>query len=205
MDPRSAPGGPRSGPRGPKTAPRAARSAPRAAQEAQKRSKKGHHLRLGSRGGLRRPPGAILVRFWSLPGTILELFFKAFRSKLGRKARRETGGKRAKRSQLSGAGRAAAEHPPPGEKPIANARNAPSSKRPAQAAQRPSKGIERSTPLAILMLALLSPRLLCCSSCPCALVSLAVLASLLVFCAACNACGSRVERASRSMLARFYF
>ena len=85
----------------------------------------------------------------------------------------------------------------------ASARNAPSSKRPAQAAQRPSKGIERSTPLAILMLALLSPRLLCCSSWPCALVSLVVLASLLVFCVVCNACGSRVERASRSMIARF--
>ena len=86
----------------------------------------------------------------------------------------------------------------------ANAPNAPSSKRPAQAAQRPSKGIQRSTLLAICILALLSPRRLCCSSWPRALVSLVVLASLLVFCVACNACGSRVERASRSMIARFH-
>ena len=178
MEARSPPGGPRSGPRGAKTTPRGAKRTPRAPQEPPKRRKKGANKvtifcgALGVASG--RPPGAILARFWSLPGTILEPFSKLF--------------------EASWAGK-------PGEKLEANARNAPSS--PAQAAQRPSKGIERSTPLAILMLALLSPRLLCCSSWPRALVSLVVLAFLLVCCVACNACGSRVERASRSMIARF--
>ena len=79
MDPRSAPGALRSGPRGAKTAPRGAKSTPRAPQEPperrKKRSKKGHHLRLGSRGGLREasgsPPGASGERFWSYLGSIL--------------------------------------------------------------------------------------------------------------------------------------
>ena len=77
---------------------------------------------------------------------------------------------------------------------------------PGERAQRASKGCTRPTTLAILMLALLSPRWLGCASWCFALVLLAVVcASLLVFSVACDACGSRFSRASRSSLARFLF
>ena len=81
MPPRSAPGAPRSGPRGAKTAPGAARSAPREPQEPPKRrkkNKKGDHFRLRSPGGPGSHLGAILERFWSLRGGILEPFSKDF-------------------------------------------------------------------------------------------------------------------------------
>ena len=75
---------------------------------------------------------------------------------------------------------------------------------PGERAQRASKGCTRPTTLAILMLALLSPRWLGCASWCFALVLLAVVcASLLVFSVACDACGSRFSRASRSSLVRF--
>ena len=77
---------------------------------------------------------------------------------------------------------------------------------PGERAQRASKGCTRPTTLAILMLALLSPRWLGCASWCFALVLLAVVcASLLVFSVACDACGSRFSRASRSSIARFHF
>ena len=75
---------------------------------------------------------------------------------------------------------------------------------PGERAQRASKGFTRSPTLAILMLALLSPRLLCCPSWSFALDLLAVLAALLVLSVACKACGSLVSRASRSMIAMFF-
>ena len=178
--PQERPGRPQERPKrrqdGPKRRQEHPKSSPRAAQEAKKRSKKGHHLRLGSRGGLREASGSHFGSILEAPGSILEPFSKLF--------------------EASWAGK-------PGEKPEANARNASSSERPAQAAQRSSKGIKRSTPLAILMLALLSPRLLCCSSWSFSLFILAVFAALLAFSVAGNACGSRFERASRSMIARF--
>ena len=69
MSLRSGPGGARSDPRGPKTAPRDTKSAPRGAQEPPKRrnkkTKKYHYVRLGSRGASGRPPGAILEGFWA--------------------------------------------------------------------------------------------------------------------------------------------
>ena len=75
---------------------------------------------------------------------------------------------------------------------------------PGERAQRASKGCTRPTTLAILMLAMLSPRWLGCASWCFALVLLAVVcASLLVFSVACDACGSRFSRASRSSLVRF--
>ena len=78
MPPRSAPGAPRSGPRGAKTAPGAARSAPGEPQEPPKRRKKETKkvttFVCALRGGL----GAILERFWSLRGGILEPFSKDF-------------------------------------------------------------------------------------------------------------------------------
>ena len=77
---------------------------------------------------------------------------------------------------------------------------------PGERAQRASKGCTRPTTLAILMLALLSPRWLGCASWCFALVLLAVVcASLLMFSVACDACGSRFSRASRSSLVRFRF
>ena len=76
---------------------------------------------------------------------------------------------------------------------------------PGSRAQRASKGLPRSTTLAILMLALLSPRWLGCASWCFALVLLAIVcASLLVFSVACDACGSRFSRASRSSIARLW-
>ena len=75
---------------------------------------------------------------------------------------------------------------------------------PGERAQRASKGCTRPTTLAILMLAMLSPRWLGCASWCFALVLLAIVcASLLVFSVACDACGSRFSRASRSSIARF--
>ena len=75
---------------------------------------------------------------------------------------------------------------------------------PGERAQRASKGCTRPTTLAILMLAMLSPRWLRCASWCFALVLLAIVcASLLVFSVACDACGSRFSRASRSSIARF--
>ena len=77
---------------------------------------------------------------------------------------------------------------------------------PGERAQRASKGCTRPTTLAILMLALLSPRWLRCASWCFALVLLAIVcASLLVFSVACDACGSRFSRASRSSLVRFFW
>ena len=77
---------------------------------------------------------------------------------------------------------------------------------PGERAQRASKGCTRPTTLAILMLAMLSPRWLRCASWCFALVLLAIVcASLLVFSVACDACGSRFSRASRSSLVRFPF
>ena len=81
MPPRSAPGAPRSGPRGAKTAPGAARSAPGEPQEPPKRRKKGTKKVTTFVCALRGPGshlGAILERFWSLRGGILEPFSKDF-------------------------------------------------------------------------------------------------------------------------------
>ena len=79
---------------------------------------------------------------------------------------------------------------------------APTARRGRAAAEQ---GLTRSTTLAILMLALLSPRWLRCASWCFALVLLAVLcASLLVLSVACEACGSRFSRAPRSSLVRFH-
>jgi len=190
---------------GPKRRQERPKSRPRAGQETNKNDEKRSPSSVGLSGW---PPEASGSHFGSIlepPGDHFGAIFQGFSKQAGPESparnwrqTRETLPALRRRPR---SGRA----PPPGEKPIANARNAPSSKRPAQAAQRPRKGIKRSSLLAILMLALLPPRLLYCSSWPCALVCLAVLASPFVLSVACNACGSRVERASRSTIARFIF
>ena len=72
MTPRSAPRRARSGPRGAKTAPGGARSAPGAPQEPPKRRKKGAKKVTAFAFGLGGLPGAILERFGTLRGVILE-------------------------------------------------------------------------------------------------------------------------------------
>ena len=227
MSLRSGPGGARSDPRGPKTAPRAARSEPRVRREPPKRLPKGIQIVVFVVSAPGAPPGGLRERFWRDFGLDFGCSGHHFGAILGRLWARFSNGLRLIFRRVGGSPRCCPcwlnsmfvlfmalrlgcflslprdRAGKPREHRTRNSRNAPSSKRPAQAAQRPSKGIQRSTLLAICILALLSPRLLCCSSWPCALVSLVVLASLLVFCVVCNACGSRVERASRSMMARF--
>ena len=79
------PGRARHGPRGAKRAPGAAKSDPGAPREPPQRPKKGATkvtTSVCSPGGAREPPGshlgAILERFWSLRGGILEPFSKDF-------------------------------------------------------------------------------------------------------------------------------
>ena len=92
--PQERPGRPQERPKrrqnGPKTRQEHPKSSPRAAREAKKRSKKGHHLRLGSRGGLREASGSHFGSILEAPGSIFRPFSETFRSKLARKQARET-------------------------------------------------------------------------------------------------------------------
>ena len=143
MTPRSAPRRARSGPRGAKTAPGARqerpKSRPRGAKKEQKRSLLSRSVSVASRGPfwsdfrtlrgvIFEPPGG---HFGAISAAFSRLRSSCFSAALG--------------SPCSGRTQS------PGGKPQENTRNAPSSNRPAQAAQRPSKGIKRSTLLAILI------------------------------------------------------
>ena len=80
MTPRSGSGGPGRGPRGPKTTPRAPQECPRSDQERPRGDQKGIKNELRLSAGPGSPPGAILERFSSLRGAILERFWKDFRA-----------------------------------------------------------------------------------------------------------------------------
>ena len=170
---------------------------PRRAKASPRRAK-------GSSGRSRKPPGSDL-------GRISEAFssnaMRPRRSQLKSPARA-----RSARARLqAGAAARMFSQPSPGSSQKAPEKNAREThetfqlQTPGERAQRASKGCTRPTPLAILMLALLSSCWRGCASWCFALVLLAVVcASLLVCSVACDACGSRFSRASRSSIARFH-